>query len=132
MIRFKIAYLDTSYLVAIAFDEPGSDKLVQFIRTLNSVYAASLLEAEFLAAAEREGLRDKAYRLLDGISWVHPGRRLTEEINEVLTQGYLCEADLFHLATAKFLFPDPTSAYFLSLDKRQLEIASSLGFQKPD
>jgi len=125
----KVAYIDTSYLVAIAFEEQDSHRLVQRVHSMDAVYSSILLEAEFLAAAEREGLRAEASPLLEGICWAHPDRRLTKEIDEILSHGYLRGADLHHLATARYLFPDPGPVEFLTVDRRQMEIARALGFR---
>jgi predicted nucleic acid-binding protein len=127
----RVAYIDTSYLVAIAFAEPGYRELMEIVREMDAVFSATLLESEFLAVADREGLREPARRMLDSIGWVHPDRRLTAEIESILDSGYLRGADLHHLATARFLFPDSRQAFFLSLDKRQIEVAAVLGFMQP-
>ncbi len=125
----RVGYFDTSVLVAIAFDEPGADRVVDAVRTLDVALSATLLESEFLAAAQREGLRREAKRLLGPIRWVFPERRLTRELEAVLDTGYLRGADLHHIATALYLFPKPGEAYFVTLDQRQEHAARQLGFQ---
>ena len=37
----KVAYTDTSYLVAIAFEEPGAHKLVQLVHSMDAIYSAA-------------------------------------------------------------------------------------------
>lgn len=125
----KAAYVDTSALVAVAFGERESSRLTRTLRTFDRLYSATLLEAEFLAAAEREGLRREAAPLLRPIRWVYPDARLTAELEAVLDVGYLRGADLHHLATALRLFPEPGEAAFLTLDERQAELAGKLGFR---
>ena len=45
-----------------------------------------------------------------------------------LTTAYLKGTDLWHLASALFLAPDPKELAFLTLDARQGEIAGRIGF----
>ena len=125
----QAAYLDTSCLVAIAFGKPGSDRMRDELVRMDRILSSTLLESEFLAAAEREGLRTEALRLLAPIDWIHPGRRLTPEIERVLETGYVRGADLHHLATALFVFADPGEASLFTLDARQREVAAGLGFR---
>jgi predicted nucleic acid-binding protein len=125
----RVAYVDTSVLAAIAFGEPEGAKLGARARALDRLYSSTLLEAEFLAAARREDLPiAKARSLLAPIRWIYPDRRLTSELETVLERGYVRGADLHHLATALFLFPNPPQATFLSLDVRQTQVAGDLGF----
>jgi predicted nucleic acid-binding protein len=124
----RVGYLDTSVLVAIAFDEPRAARLTKQVRSFDKLLSSSLLESEFLAVAEREGVRDRASNLLEPISWVFPDRRLAQEIHRILDIGYIRGADLYHLATALLLFPAPRGEFFLTLDQRQGAIARELGF----
>lgn len=128
----RIGYLDTSVLVAIAFGEPGSGTFASGLASLEYVVSSTLLESEFIAAAEREGLREEARVLLQPLGWVHPDRRLTAEIDRVLSAGRVRGADLHHLATALYVFPDPEGVSFISLDRRQARIARKLGFDVGD
>ena len=48
----------------------------------------------------------------------------------VFEAGYLRGADAWHLATALYLTPDPGELTFLTLDERQGDIASKLGFAR--
>ncbi len=124
----RVGYLDTSMLIAVAFDEPGAERWAERLHSFDELLSSSLLESEFLAAAEREGVREQASRLLDPISWIFPDRRLTGEIGKILAHGHLRGADLHHLATAFHLFPEPDHVYFLTLDRHQEEAARRLGF----
>ena len=38
-------------------------------------------------------------------------------------------ADLWHVATALYIFDEPSEVTFLTLDRRQGEVAGALGFQ---
>ena len=124
-----VGYVDTSVLVAIAFSEPGSAALARRIRALDGLFAGTLLESEFLATAERERALGRARSLLDPIRFAHPSRRLTPEILAVLRLGHLRGADVHHLATALYLFPQPRDVLFLTLDEAQARVAARLGFR---
>ena len=125
----KIAYLDTSCLVAIAFSEPGHRGIRSRIEGLDQIFSSNLLEAELRAAVEREGAEAPCEDLMAGIEWLLPDRPLTPEYPEVLSQGYLRGADLWHLACALYLKKEVSDLGFVSADRRQLEIAAQLGFQ---
>lgn len=126
----KIGYLDTSCLVAIAFDEPGSRHLAQRLSRYDELVSSNLLEAEFRAALHREGVTDGA-SLLTGLAWVLPDRPLSLEMQRALTVQYLRGADLWHLATALFLAETPADVDFLTLDAWQGAAAAALGFPTP-
>jgi hypothetical protein len=66
--------------------------------------------------------------VLDFVTWIYPNRPLAREIERVAGVGYLRGADLWHLANALFLAPEPRELTFLTLDKRQREVAVELGF----
>jgi hypothetical protein len=123
----RVCYVDTSCLVAIAFDEPRGDRLAERLATFDLVLSSTLLEAELRSALAREGVQG-ADRLLSAISWILPDRRLTPEIDRVLGAGYARGADLQHLACALFAAESPHDLPFLTLDVPQGELASALGF----
>jgi predicted nucleic acid-binding protein len=123
-----LAYLDSSCLVAIAFDEPEASRMARRLRQHERLFSSNLLEAELRSALIREGIRDAADPLLTWITWVYPNRPLTAEFQRVTAAGYLKGADLWHLANALFLSPDGRDLAFLTLDARQREVASALGF----
>ena len=125
----KLAYIDTSCLLAIAVDEPGADKMVARLRRFDRLLSSNLLEAEVRAALAREGVRTDADRILSWVTWVHPNRPLTEECERIVSLGYLKGADLWHLACALFLDPSAEELAFLTLDRRQQERAEKLGFR---
>ena len=122
------AYVDSSCLVAIAFDEPGARKLAGRLRRFDRLFASNLLEAELRSALLREKVEGDGEELLSWITWVYPNRPLTPEFARIVAAGYLKAADLWHLASALFLAPDPKELPFLTLDARQGEIAGRIGF----
>jgi predicted nucleic acid-binding protein len=123
----KVAYVDTSCLVAIAFGERGATAVERRLDGFDALVASSLLEAELRAAFKREKT-DGADALLEMIEWISPERPLGDEIARVLSAGHVRGADCWHLATALYLSPDPGEISFVTLDARQREVAESLGF----
>jgi len=124
----KLAYVDTSVLVAIAFDEPGARKVARRLRGFDRLIASGLLEAELRSAFAREQVAD-VDRFLSWITWVHPAEPLSAEIARVLEHGYLRGADLWYLACALHIAGRPEELCFFSFDRRQSEVARALGFR---
>ena len=124
----KVAYVDTSALVAIAFGERGGTGAARWLGEHDELFSSNLLEAELRAVYVREGYSGDD-ELLDAVSWVLPDRPLSDEIVSVLSAGYVRGADLWHLACALFLVGEPNRASFVTLDKRQQSIAANLGFK---
>jgi hypothetical protein len=107
----NLAYVDTSCLVAIAFGESGARRVAARLGRFDRVFSSNLLEAELRSALIREGVSGDAARpLLAGIA----------------ATGYVRGADLWHLACALFLEPDGRDLVFLTLDRRQAEVAARL------
>ncbi len=123
----KVAYVDTSCLVAIAFGERGSTALARRLAGFDELVSANLLEAELRSAFAREGVEPDV-ALLTTVSWIIPDRPLNAEIEQVLRAGYLRGADCWHLATALYLAGEPAAISFMTLDERQRDVALSLGF----
>lgn len=124
----RLVYVDTSCLVAVAFGEAQATRVSRRLREADRRISAGLLEAELASALKREGLAEQGGQLLSWVTWVHPDRRLTGEITRVLEHGYLRGADLWHLACALFVADRPDMMTFLTLDARQREVATALGF----
>ena len=124
----SVAYVDTSALAAIAFNEPGTAPLSRRLDEFERLVSSNLLEAELRAAFVREkhGFKERA---VSGIQWILPDRSLTRELKTVLQAGYLRGADLWHVATALYLSPEPASLAFATLDARQAAVAGTLGFR---
>ncbi|MBI2466588.1 MAG: PIN domain-containing protein [Candidatus Rokubacteria bacterium] len=128
-----LAYVDTSCLVAIAFAEPGARSTARRLERHERLFASNLLEAELRAALAREGVSAHTAPLLMRISWIHPNRPLTREFERILATGRALKgADLWHLACALFLAPNPQDLAFMTLDTRQREVAARLGFSTGD
>ncbi len=124
----KAAYVDTSCLVAIAFDEPERTEVASRLGEHDMLLSSNLLEAEFRAALARESA-DLDEALFSWITWVLPDRPLSAEITRVLGTAYLRGADLWHLSTAIYVTSDSADLTFLTLDQRQREVAEALGFR---
>lgn len=122
------AYVDTSCLVAIAFQEPGASGLRRRLERFEDLMSSNLLEAELLATLRREKIEGYP-ELLRAISWVLPDRPLGAEITRVLEMGFVRGADCWHLATALYLADDPRTLTFLTLDAHQQGVAARLGFE---
>ena len=75
----------------------------------------------------REGVAFPS-RLVANIEWILPTRSLGPEFETVLSAGYVRGADLWHLACALYIAPGPEQVTFVTLDQRQHEVASALGF----
>jgi hypothetical protein len=126
----KVAYVDSSWLLAIAFGEPYAGGASTVLESYDALLSSTLLEAEVRAALHREGLGPAA--VADpGLSWLLPDRALSREIETVLAAGYLRGADLWHVANAVWAAADPADTSFLTFDLRQREIAGALGFLTP-
>ena len=124
----KIAYVDTSALVAIGFGERGGTAAARWLGEHDELFSANLLEAELRATYVREGVPADG-EMLNAVSWVLPDRPLSNEIATVLSAGYVRGADLWHLACALFLIERPSDISFVTLDQRQRAVARELGFR---
>ncbi len=127
----KPAYVDSSAILGIAFGEPGAAALERRMARFDAFFSSNLTEAEVLAAVLREGLPAPERDPFGLLSWILPDRPLTPEISSVLAAGYLRGADLWHVACALYLSPDPGDLAFLTLDADQRRIAAKLGFAAP-
>ena len=125
------AYVDTSCLVAVAFGEPNGEAVAAELAKFEHRFSANLLEAELRAACAREHV-DLPDGFLGSISWLHPDRPLSDEIEQVLSEGYLRGADLWHVAAALFLDEGRGELVFLTLDESQRRVAERLGLRQPD
>ena len=126
----RIAYVDTSVLTAIAFDETGAAAHAQRLDEFARLISSNLLEAELRAAFVRENLIFQE-SMIAGIEWILPSRTLAPEFATVLETGYLRGADLWHVATALYVSPQSGNLSFVTLDDRQSAVAQALGFQVP-
>jgi predicted nucleic acid-binding protein len=123
----NLAYIDTSCLVAIAFDEPGAGQLAERLERYDRRFASNLLEAELRSAFLRERTDASTEGLLSWMTWVYPSRPLSPEYERIARAGYLKGADMWHIAHALYLAPDGVGLDFVTLDARQRQVASSVG-----
>ncbi|HUP88983.1 MAG TPA: PIN domain-containing protein [Longimicrobiales bacterium] len=121
------AYVDTSVLAAIMFEEPGSVVMARKLGTLRMAVSSVLLEAELRAAAAREQIAFDESQL-ELVTLLVPQRPLSSELKQVMSVGDLNGADLFHVASAVRFFGGIAPGTFLTLDPAQRDVARRLGF----
>ena len=127
LIQPSVAYVDTSALAAIAFDEQTAPSVATRLTGFSFLVSSNLLEAELRAAYTREA-REFNHTLLFRIGWIFPDRPISAEIAAALRIGYLRGADLWHVATALYFARTLPRLAFVTLDQRQLRVAAGLGF----
>ena len=126
----KAAYLDTSLLIGLKFEQPDS-ALVQTVRNYD-LFSSELLIAEVMAFGKRESIPEHPlWEAVKGLSWIIPEETIAEQLARVTRYGYARGADLWHLACACYLSPNPDDLVFLTLDERQRNLALRLGFHAP-
>ena len=108
--------------------EPGDEAIARRIDQFPRVFSANLLEAELRSVCRRESLLLPQSHL-SAVIWIEPDRPLSAEIERVLSAGYVRGADCWHLAAALYVAPEPGELTFLTLDKRQRDVATTLGFR---
>lgn len=121
------AYIDASAFLALLFEEPSASAVAERIGVVDRLASSNLLSAEVRSAAAREGVA-LSKDTFGPISWILPDRPLDDYMQTVLEAGHLTGADLWHVATALSLVDDPGELAFITLDQRQFEVASALGF----
>lgn len=121
------AYVDSSVLLAIAFDEPTAPEMTQRLADFPRLVSSNLLEAEVRSGLAREGGALEP-PLMSRIRWIMPTRPLGPEISDALRAGYLRGADLWHIATALYAARSVPGLAFVTLDRRQGGVAAALGF----
>ena len=121
--------MDTSIILSVEFREPGYETVIERLDRYPRLISSNLLEAEVRAGFARDGgTLDST--TLSNIEWVSAERSLGPEFERVLEVGYLRGADLWHMATALYAARgNPSEVTFLTLDRRQGEVAAALGFQ---
>ena len=97
----SLAYVDTSCLVAIAFDEREAAKTAARLRRFERLLSSNLLEAELRSALKREGVEGHPLHLLSWLTWIYPDRPLTAEFERITPMGCLRGADLWHVAAGE-------------------------------
>lgn len=125
------AYLDTSLLIRINFEDVAGVHRKK-LRRYDAIFSSDLLIAELFAYGRRENLAlDLLSPQLKAITLILPDRSLQPEIERVIQAGYARGSDLWHLACACYLAPNPADLDFLTADEHQQEIARTLGFKTP-
>lgn len=122
------AYVDTSAIIAVEFNEPGGPEVLERLNDFTFLMSSNLLEAEARSVYKRDG-RPFTEDALSNIEWIIPESPLSAELDVASQFGYLRGADLWHVATALYMFDEPSEVTFLTLDLRQREVAAGLGFQ---
>lgn len=127
----RVAYVDTSALVALAFDEHQGDRVREALAEYDRLFSSDLLEAELRSVFHRQR-RPWSDAWVAGVGRVRPEGRLGPLFDRVLSAGFLRGADLWHLACALHLaelldpLPSPPLG-FLTLDRAQREVGERLG-----
>jgi len=122
----SIAYADASVFASLAFREPDAARLRRRLVGFEGVVTSVLTEAELASALRREDVV-LPHSPLAGVQLIGTSDPLTEEIQVVLSAGYLRGADCWHVAVALNYAP-ARDLTFLSLDKAQRAVAARLGF----
>jgi len=126
----KAAYIDTSLVIGIRFQK-SPPATVRMVRRYE-LFSSELLIAEVLAFGKRESMaEDLLWDALKGLSWIIPDGSISEALRRVIHFGYARGANLWHLACACYLSPNPGELAFLTLDEQQRQLASHLGFHAP-
>lgn len=127
----KSAFVDTSALAAILFEEPASPVIRGILENYEIIFASNLLEAEIRSAAVREKLaQEEVDKILLKVEWFHPERPLSQELKTTLSGGIpLRGADLWHVACALYLAGNPSTLAFVTLDGDQAQTAARVGFK---
>ena len=123
----KIAYVDSSVAVGIAFGEPAALREARRFAAHPVLVSSLFTEAELESAYRRIGLAPDRDALA-GVRLLKVQTTLRNEIREVLRAGYLRGADCWHLAVALQVAPKRDLTFF-TLDKPQRAVAKSLGFK---
>lgn len=127
----KIAYVDTSVLVAIQFHQPSGARAWRMLQSYETLFISSLTFAEVYAtlARERQPL-SSADALLARCDVVVPDGDLRIELTHVMAAGSLRGADAWHCAVALAIAGNKARKRMaiLTLDAAQAAVAAKLGF----
>lgn len=127
----RAAYLDTSALIAVAFDEPGATHVQSFLEEEIRLVSSELIVAETLSAFVRNDRSlTEAKGWLESVNRILVDTPLDKELTRIFRSSRVRGADAFHLATALWL-TGGASLVFLTLDKQQAMAAQQLGFELP-
>lgn len=127
---------DTSALVKLVVDEPGTDESLALWDAANAPVAARLAHPELagaLGAAVRAGrirraqmpaIEDRTHAILDQLTWVELSRDIAHAAASLARQHALTGADAVHLASAAVQGPSSVLATF---DHRMRQAAAAVG-----
>ena len=73
----KTAYIDTSCLLTVSFEEPGHGEVLADLEGYEELFSSNLLEAELRATTRREGINLPRIEALNRLIWLWPDRPLT-------------------------------------------------------
>ena len=123
----SVAYVDTSALIAVAFNESDGPAMAERLGESSVLVSSNLLEAELRSACSRERASFSP-AIFSNLKWVLPDRPLALEMAAILEVGYLRGADLWHVAVALYAAGEPAEMCFLTLDTHQRTVAEAVGF----
>ena len=123
----NIAYIDSSFLVAAAFNEPSASVLNKRISGCVQFISSNLLAAEVRSAFAREDLEFPEF-LLSSISWILPDRPLTKECVNGAEYRESRRCRFVACSNCALCCRRPLGGIFATLDHKQGSVASELGF----
>lgn len=127
----RAAYLDTSALIAVAFEEPGAAHVQNFLEEEPRLVSSELIVAEtFSAFVRNDRPLTEARTWLESVNRIPVEGPLDKELTRIFRSSRVRGADAFHLATALWL-TGGASLVFLTLNKQQALAARQLGFEVP-
>ncbi len=132
LISNKKKRIDSSALVAIAFNEPSASALTETINKCEKVIISNFLEAKLRSAFARESV-EIPESWPPGIGWTAPDRPLTNELAIALDAGISSGENLWHVASALYAVEDPRQIDSLRpLDHKPESVAREIGFEIPE
>ena len=134
LISNKKKRIDSSALVAIAFNEPSASILTRTIIMCEMVIFSTFLEAKLRSAFVRESV-EIPESWLPGIGWTLPDRPLINELAIALDAGISSGENLWHVASALYAAEDPRQVNSLRpwiTSDSLLLVKSGLKFLKND
>lgn len=125
-----IAYVDSSVVIALIFDEPEAKKFQKDLANYKIIFSSNILEAEVYSACRREGRAFAAAKeFIDNVSLYFSDRSYEPEYQTIARLGYLRGADALHLATAMDFDPGCKKTVFFTADEQQKKLAQLIGFK---
>ena len=126
----SVAYVDTSVLTAIAFEETGAAAHTRRLDEFTRLISSNLLEAELRAAFARENLLFQESAVA-GIEWILPGSDAGSRIRDSARNGLPAGHRLVACRGGPLCLPQSGGLSFATLDARQGTVAEALGSPLP-